>query len=193
MLNILVIYFVNTKSSDIIFSGEIMRTLYIITGPAGVGKSTISNMLANSLAKSSLIEGDDIYHMIVGGYVSPWLEGNHLKLFWQNCKSLISNTLSAGYDVVFNYIVGKENLQDLAETFKDYNVKFVGLITDEKTLLQRDNNRPEDCRMGSRCLVLLKEFIEDGFDDKYILDTSNLSVSQCCNEILTNKRFLVGE
>ncbi len=175
------------------FLGEIMRTLYIITGPAGVGKSTISNMLANSLSKSSLIEGDDIYHMVAGGYVSPWLEGNHLELFWQNCKSLISNTLSAGYDVVFNYIVGKENLQDLADTFKDYNVKFVGLITDEKTLLQRDKLRPEDCRMGERCLVLLREFIEDGFDDKYILDTSNLSVSQCCNEILTNKRFLVGE
>ncbi|MBR3524036.1 MAG: (d)CMP kinase [Bacilli bacterium] len=34
-----------------------MKTLYLITGPAGVGKSTISNKLASLLDKSALIEG----------------------------------------------------------------------------------------------------------------------------------------
>ncbi len=38
-----------------------MNTLYFITGPAGVGKSTVSKKLANKLIKSVLIEGDDIY------------------------------------------------------------------------------------------------------------------------------------
>ena len=45
-----------------------MPILYIITGPAGVGKSTISKELAMSSNKSVLIEGDDIYHQVVGGY-----------------------------------------------------------------------------------------------------------------------------
>ena len=48
-----------------------MSNLYIITGPAGSGKSTISKKLAESLDKSVLLEGDDIYHHVVGGYVSP--------------------------------------------------------------------------------------------------------------------------
>lgn len=39
-----------------------MTTLYIITGPAGVGKSTISKKIAISKERSALIEGDDIYH-----------------------------------------------------------------------------------------------------------------------------------
>lgn len=41
-------------------------TLYIITGPAGVGKSTVSKELAKSNNKSVFIEGDDIYHQVVG-------------------------------------------------------------------------------------------------------------------------------
>ncbi len=68
-----------------------MSMLYIITGPAGVGKSTISKYLADDMKKSALIEGDHIYHLVRGGYVNPWLEGNHLEVFWGNCIDLICN------------------------------------------------------------------------------------------------------
>lgn len=81
-----------------------MSFLYFITGPAGVGKSTISKYLAESMEKSALIEGDDIYHLVCGGYIKPWLEGNHLEVFWENCIDLIQNFINKGYDVVFNYI-----------------------------------------------------------------------------------------
>lgn len=81
-----------------------MKKLYLITGPAGVGKSTISKALSLKFSKSVLIEGDDVYHMVSGGYVSPWKSGNHMELFWKNSISLIENSLKQGYDVVFNYI-----------------------------------------------------------------------------------------
>lgn len=58
-----------------------MSNLYIITGPAGVGKSTISKKLAQLKDKSVLIEGDEIYHQVVGGYIQAWKEGNHLQTF----------------------------------------------------------------------------------------------------------------
>lgn len=41
-----------------------MAKLYIITGPAGVGKSTISRQLASRLKKSALVEGDLIYSQV---------------------------------------------------------------------------------------------------------------------------------
>lgn len=41
-----------------------MSNLYIITGSAGVGKSTISKILAEKCSKSVLIEDDTIYHQI---------------------------------------------------------------------------------------------------------------------------------
>lgn len=50
-----------------------MPKLYLITGPAGVGKSTISTHLANKLPKSVLIEGDTIYNFFVGDRIAPWL------------------------------------------------------------------------------------------------------------------------
>ena len=58
-----------------------MSMLYIITGPAGVGKTTVSELVAESLDKSVLIEGDVIYHQVIGGYKAPWEDGNHL---WEN-------------------------------------------------------------------------------------------------------------
>ena len=87
-----------------------MSNLYIITGPAGVGKSTISRRIAESKNKSALIEGDEIYHQVVGGYVQAWKEGNHLDVFWKVCISTIRIYLENGYDVIFNYIKNLLNL-----------------------------------------------------------------------------------
>ncbi len=82
-----------------------MNKLYVITGPAGVGKSTISKEIAKNKSKSVLIEGDEIYAQVIGGYVPMWKEGNHLEVFWQICLNNIETYLKAGYDVVFNYII----------------------------------------------------------------------------------------
>ena len=158
-----------------------MNKLYLITGPAGVGKTTISKALAHNLPKSILIEGDDIYHMVKGGYVSPWMEGNHLKLFWENSISLIKNSLENGYDVVFNYIITKEDYEILKEKFKDYKIIFKVLLVSEEEVLKRDCLRDEDCRMNERCLVLLNSFRKQNFSDKYIIDTTNLDINETLN------------
>ena len=166
-----------------------MSKLYIITGPAGVGKSTISRGIADSLEKSFLIEGDDLYNMVQGGYVSPWLEGNHLELLWKNSFSLIRNALSEGFDVVFNYIIEKDSLESIRKEFSDVDAKFIVLMVDEKTIVERDKLRPLDCQMGERSLVLLRELKEENFDEKFILDTSHLSIEETINEVMKNDRF----
>ncbi len=168
-----------------------MNTLYIITGPAGVGKSTISNKIASNKNKSVLIEGDDIYHQVVGGYVSPWLEGNHLDTFWKVCINIIRTYLEDGYDVVFNYIIEPDKLDRLKDSFKSYDVKFVVLMVNEDILLKRDKERPEDCQMKERCIVLLNSFKNHNYDEKYILDTSYISIDDAVNTIETDDRFII--
>ena len=121
-----------------------MPSLYIITGPAGVGKSTVSKKLAQNLSKSALIEGDEIYHQVIGGYIPAWKEGNHLQTFWKVCINIVKSYLKDGFDVVFNYIVTPENLALLKNEFKNYTIKFIVLLVDESTLLLRDKERPED-------------------------------------------------
>lgn len=164
--------------------------LYLITGPAGVGKSTISQILARESKKSVLIEGDDIYHQVISGYKSAWEKGNHLKVFWKICENMIDTYLSYEYDVIFNYIFNVENFQTFNEKFKKYSKKFVILVTDEETIVKRDLERPLDCQMGERCLVLLRNFKNKPFDRKYYLDTSNLSVEETVREIEVNCEYI---
>ena len=168
-----------------------MPTLYIITGPAGVGKSTISKKIAESLSKSVLIEGDDIYNHVVGGYVSPWKEGNHLDIFWKVSIDVIKDYLEAGYDVVFNYIINPSNLDFLKQSFKDYNKRFVVLLVDEETLLKRDAMRPEDCQMKDRCIVLLNHFKEHNYDEKFIIDTGKTSIEDSAKIAINEDRFIL--
>lgn len=160
-----------------------MKKLYLITGPAGVGKSTISRSLAEKLSKSVLIEGDDVYHFVTGGYISPWKPGNHMDLFWKNSISLIRNSLENGYDVVFNYIIKKDNYEMLKKEFSKYEIIFKVLLVSEEELLRRDKLRDEDCRMNERCLILLNNFKNQNFDEAFIVDTTNLTVEETLNRV----------
>ena len=168
-----------------------MSKLYIITGPAGVGKSTISKRIAEKSDKSVLLEGDEIYHQVVGGYVPAWKEGNHLKVFWDVCINTIKTYLENDYDVVFNYIVTPENLEDLRLAFSDFTIKFAVLMVDEETLLTRDSLRDEDCQMKDCCVILLNRFRDRNYNKNNILDTSNLTVEDSVNIILNDDRFVL--
>lgn len=168
-----------------------MQTLYIITGPAGVGKSTISQILAKKSKKSALIEGDDIYHQVVGGYAQAWKPENHLKTFWKICINTIKIYLDDGFDVVFNYIVTPQNVDLIKSSIQNYNIRFVILLTDESTLLARDKQRPIDCQMNERCITLLNAFKNRNYNLKNILDTSNLSIDETINIIENENRFIL--
>ena len=168
-----------------------MQTLYIITGPTGVGKSTISKELSIRSKKSALIEGDEIYHQVVGGYIQAWKEGNHLETFWKVCINTIKIYLNDGFDVVFNYIISPDNIELIRSLIPNYNIKFVVLLTNESTLLARDKERPIDFRMNERCLILLNNFKNRNYNSNNILDTSNLSVDETLNIIKTENRFIL--
>jgi len=165
--------------------------LYLITGPAGVGKSTISKEIAKSSNKSVLLEGDEFYHHVVSSYVPAWKEGNHLDIFWKEVINSIKLYLDNNYDVVFNYIIGEDKLKELKDIFKDYKTKFVVLLTDEKTIIERDNLREEENRMNERCLVLLNNFLEKDYPNNNKLFTTNLSIEETKNEIINNDKYII--
>ena len=130
-----------------------MAKLYIITGPSGVGKSTISKRLAKNLEKSVLLEGDDFYHQVVGGYVQAWKPGNHLDIFWKVCIDTINNYLNASYDVIFNYIIDNDKLIELKSIFENVETKFVVLLVNKETILKRDKEK-QRTRQDHLCCIL---------------------------------------
>ena len=168
-----------------------MSNLYIITGPAGVGKSTISKGIAELKNKSVLIEGDEIYHQVVGGYIQAWKDGNHLDTFWKICLNSIKIYLNDGYDVIFNYIISPENVKMIKKEFESYTIKFVVLLVNEEILLSRDKERPEDCQMNKRCITLLNSFKNKNFNSNNILDTSNLTIDETIYIIENSNRFIL--
>lgn len=168
-----------------------MSNLYIITWPSGVGKSTVSKKLTKSKSKSVLIEGDEIYSQVIGSYVSAWKEGNHLDIFWKICLDMIDTYLSAGYDVIFNYIVTIDSYKKIKERFKNYSTKFIVLIVDEETILKRDKQRPLDCQMNERCTILLNNFKTTNYEKDFFLDTTNLSVEEIIDAIENSNKFLI--
>ena len=168
-----------------------MPNLYIITGPAGVGKSTISKKIAESKNKSVLIEGDDIYNQVIGGYIQAWKEGNHLTTFWKVCINTIKIYLEDGYDVIFNYIVTPNDLIQIYNLLKNYTIKFVVLLANENTLLLRDKERPTDCQMKERCITLLNSFKSNTYNQENTLDTTNLSTDEIVNIIENSNKFIL--
>ena len=161
-----------------------MNNLYLITGPAGVGKSTISKELANKLPKSVLIEGDTIYNFFVSDHISPWLPNAPLDLFWSNVIYLIKSYLDNGYNVIFNYIITPEDYKMITTAISDYPIIFKVLLTNEATIIKRDKERPLDCQMHERSLILLKKFLEYNYPKSNLIDTSNLSIEETVDKIL---------
>ena len=161
-----------------------MSSIYIISGPPAVGKSTISKLIANALPRSALISGDQVHHMIVGGDLPPWKDENQDNLTWQNITELTKKFLDFDLDVVIDAVVFPDKVKSLLDSIGRGNVisKYVILLADRSSLLQRDGERTES--MGERCLVLLEEFSSLKPKPRNYLDTTLKSPEQIVRMIM---------
>ena len=169
--------------------------VYIISGPPGVGKSTVSKELAYSFKKSAVIEGDMIYLMIKGGLVAPWEDdGYYMDLFWDNIISLINNFIDRGITIVIEYVIFEEQLKKIATFLKEKQIglKYCVLMAEEKTLKDRDGSRKEIKRVGNLSIQARSEFLAKNKEKKkYFLYTDGLDVPKIANIIKTSNRFLI--
>ncbi|MBH0157352.1 AAA family ATPase [Fictibacillus sp. 5RED26] len=174
---------------------EHARTVYLLSGPAGVGKSTTAIELVKSLSNSAYLSGDDISHMHINGRKKPWQSEQEHDLIWNNILHLTRNFIDHGCDVVIDYITFPKDAEWLKLLFDKSNViiKYVVLWADEKTLVKRDALRDAEEQMGERCLILFHEFLNSRLDSKHLLHTSLLTpkdLQQVVQEIMLENRFI---
>ncbi len=174
---------------------EHARTVYLLSGPAGVGKSTTAIELVKSLSNSAYLSGDEISHMHINGRKKPWQSEQEHDLIWNNILQLTRNFIDHGCDVVIDYITFPKDAEWLKLLLDKSNViiKYVVLWADEKTLVKRDALRDAEEQMGERCLILFHEFLNSKLDSKHLLLTSLLTpkdLQQVVQEIMLENRFL---
>jgi len=172
------------------------RTVYLLSGPAGVGKTTTSKELVRSIERSAYISGDDISHIPVNGRGKPWICEGTLKLTWINILSITKNLLDFDYDVVIDYVTFPKEVDWFVNELRDIDIRIVYVVfmVNLETLLYRDQLRPKEIQMGERSAILLKEFEEALIGKKHVIETDSYTTDQI-EEILEtikiDERFLV--
>ncbi|WP_061578943.1 AAA family ATPase [Saccharococcus caldoxylosilyticus] len=170
---------------------SIEKTIYIVSGPCGVGKSTVAKELSRNLKHAALISGDDIMFMIEKGYAPPWEEW--LSITWKNILSLTRNFVQHDLNVVIDCVVESE-LEWFCQHISDLNIpiKYIVLIASEDKLIERLNKRGDD-HLIDRSLFLLKKLGSSAGNKKYIYDTTHKQPSEIVHDLMHLSDFYVTE
>ncbi len=166
--------------------------VFIVSGPPGVGKSSVSSMIASSLPRSALINGDQVYHMVLGGHKPPWESEEQVSLCMKNISDLAVNFLNAGMDVVIDFVIFPVEAMAIASTVLNScnaETHYAILVADLSTIRRRDESRKE--KMGSRVEEVLREFAQEKLMDRYSIDTSSMSPEKISRLILTEDRYVM--
>ena len=114
-----------------------MKTLYLIGGTMGVGKTTVSQLLKHDLPNSVFLDGDWCWD------ASPFQVTDETKaMVTNNICYLLNNFLkcSAYENIIFCWVMHEQSIIDFILKKLDaqnYDVKCVSLVADEKTLCER--------------------------------------------------------
>ncbi|MCR2805826.1 AAA family ATPase [Paenibacillus soyae] len=162
-------------------------TVYLVSGPLGVGKSTLSKILASSMKQCVLIEGDLLLHVYQGESEPPWEE--RLRLAWLNIAAVTRNFVLSGLDVVIDFVV-EDELQWFSDQLSDLGatLHYVVLHAEPDTLSARLHQRG-DAQYIQRSLFLRNKLTASPTNEPYLLDTDDKTPVELVEEIIRSPRF----
>lgn len=81
--------------------------MLILTGPPGVGKTTVAGLLAARAERSAHLEADRFFFFIRGGLIDPWLPGSdeQNRLAMRTAARAAASYAAGGYTTVLEGIV----------------------------------------------------------------------------------------
>lgn len=164
-----------------------VKTIYIISGPCGVGKSTVTKELARILNRTVLIEGDVVHGMFGEKDEPSWK--SRLSITWENILSLTRNFIQHDLDVLVDYII-EDELSWFCEGASDLNVqiKYVVLRADEETIVSRLSKRGS-ADLIERSLFLLNQLENDASNKQHLYDTTYKQPVEIVQDIINSSNF----
>ncbi len=162
-----------------------MKTLYLIGGTMGVGKTTVSQQLKKDLNNSVFLDGDWCWD------ASPFQVTEETKtMVVRNICYLLNSFLhcSAYDNVIFCWVMHEQSIIDsIIKELDTENckIKKISLIVDEINLLNRLN---ADIASGIRTVDVIYRSVERipmyQVLDTIKIDTSNKTVHEIVDEIM---------
>ncbi len=162
-----------------------MKTLYLIGGTMGVGKTTISKQLKQELNQSVFLDGDwcwDMHPLIVNEETKAMVLDNicHLLNNFIHCSSY--------ENIIFCWVMHEQSIIDGILKKLDtsnLNIKSISLISDEASLTQRISKdiasnlrQPDVLKRSLERLAMYQEL------NTIKIDTSNKDIPTIINTIL---------
>ncbi|MBM7690817.1 guanylate kinase [Peribacillus deserti] len=162
--------------------------IYIVSGPCGVGKSTVTRELTKKLNHTALISGDIIMNMLGEDHLA-WDE--KLKLTWINILSLSRNFVEHKLNVVIDFVVESE-LEWLVQNLSELpvKIKYIVLIADEDTLKERLHKRG-DPQLLERSLFLLKQLGNCEVNKKHLFDAKDKNPLDISDDLIHHSGFYI--
>jgi len=121
-----------------------MGSLLVVTGPPGVGKSSVAQGLADLHDRSALIDGDVFYAFLRNGAISPWLrEAHDQNLAVTSAAAAASGRLAGHCDVVYDGVLGPWFLDLFLKGSGREALDYVVLLPPLAVCLDRVKNRQD--------------------------------------------------
>lgn len=152
-----------------------MAKLIVLTGPRGVGKLYLSQMISNvSNSKIAIIDKDTLIRL------QP-KQDNDKKVYNENLLFLINNFIKNDYHVIYTDDLHEDEYNHLKEKLENIEVKIYVLISDRQTLKVR-NLTDRNYDLEKSCIQL--DFYKNTFLNERKLDVTDYSIIDLTNILI---------
>jgi tRNA uridine 5-carbamoylmethylation protein Kti12 len=171
-------------------NNNLSKRIIIVSGPPGVGKTATIKQLCLKLPRVAHIQVDKLRKFIRAGYASPdnWTKATEqqYRLAYRNTLVLIKNFFEKNYLVFVDDVFQNRWKCYFRHYLREYRVCFIFLLSDLKTVLERNKLRGEFAVKESVIRRLYKRLVKENTEKRgwVIVKNGRLSIQKTAREIL---------
>lgn len=169
--------------------------ILLITGPAGAGKSSVSEVVAREIKNCTDVPIDTLKDLIVSDFIYSELpEGlKQWELVGENAAAIANNFVAKGYNTIINGYLHNVALKKLLDR-TEITHKIL-LIPDVNVAFSRNSNRNNKDKLDKQSITRHYRNYQDNklYHDFRKIDSTKMSLEQTVNEVINTIRKNWGE